>query len=79
MNGSRPIRPWSQACRSTKVGSFLGTDPNAFPRDFAVLFRFGEESSRVRGRQPMPARMMWSEVEESTKGAEGVELIGERI
>lgn len=65
--------------RATKVGSFLGTDPSAFPRDFAVLFRFREELSRVRGRQPMPVRMTWQEAAESMAGADGVELVDEQL
>ncbi|GAA1110249.1 hypothetical protein [Nocardiopsis metallicus] len=65
--------------RATKVGTFLGTDPSAFPRDFAVLFRFREELAKVRGRQPMPVRMPWAEAAEAMTGAPGVELIEERI
>lgn len=62
--------------RATKTGSFLGTDPSSFPRDFAVLFRFREELSRVRGRQPMPVPMEWSEAADALRRAEQVELVG---
>ncbi len=64
--------------RATKVGSFLGTDPSAFPRDFAVFARFHRELTRVRGRQPMPPPMRWPEAAESLAGADGVELVKER-
>jgi hypothetical protein len=39
--------------RATKVGSFLGVDERAFPRDFATLARYHQALVRVRTRYPM--------------------------
>ncbi len=61
--------------RATKVGSFLGTDPAAFPRDFAVFARVRRDLTRVRGRQPMPPRMRWRKAAERLDDADGVELL----
>lgn len=40
--------------RATKVGSFLGVDEQAFPRDFATLARYHRALAGVRRRYPMP-------------------------
>jgi hypothetical protein len=63
--------------RATKVGTFLGTDPEHYPRDFAVLFRFRRELARVRGRQALPEPVTWDEAEESLKGEPGVDVVRE--
>jgi len=40
--------------RAAKIGSFLGVDEQAFPRDFATLARYHQALSRVRKRYPLP-------------------------
>ncbi|MFE3458140.1 hypothetical protein ACFXKD_11385 [Nocardiopsis aegyptia] len=63
--------------RATKVGTFLGTDPGRYPRDFAVLFRFRRDLARVRGRRPLPDPLSWEEVAEALAGKPGVDVIPE--
>lgn len=60
--------------RAVKVGSFLGTDPSAFPRDFAVFARVRRDLARMRGRRPMPPRLPWREAAGFLDDTEGVEL-----
>jgi hypothetical protein len=40
--------------RAGKIGSFLGVDEQAFPRDFATMARYHQALARVRKRYPMP-------------------------
>ena len=66
---------WAEVLeRATKVGSFLGTDPSAFPRDFAMFARARRELDQVRGRQLMPPPLRWSEAEDSIRAFDEVEL-----
>ncbi|WP_017577447.1 hypothetical protein [Nocardiopsis kunsanensis] len=60
--------------RARELGTFLGTDPESFPRDFAVLVRFGRELAQVRGKQPLPSPLRWEEAAPRLDAAEGVEL-----
>ncbi|WP_159941690.1 MULTISPECIES: hypothetical protein [unclassified Nocardiopsis] len=77
--GLARAQEWARVLdRATKVGSFVGTDPSVFPRDFAVLARFHRELTRVRGRQPMPPPMRWSEAAAFLAEADGVEVLKER-
>ena len=64
--------------RATKVGTFLGTDPERYPRDFAVLFRFRRDLARVRGRRPLPDPLSWEEVARELAGKPGVDVVPER-
>jgi hypothetical protein len=53
--GLAPIESWQRAIgRARKVGSFVGVDPDAYPRDFAVFARAHRALSRIRARYPMP-------------------------
>ncbi|RKS06983.1 hypothetical protein DFP74_2633 [Nocardiopsis sp. Huas11] len=65
--------------RATKVGTFLGTDPERYPRDFAVLFRFRRELARVRGRHPLPEPLSWEEAARTLAGEPGVDVVPERV
>lgn len=64
--------------RATKVGAFLGTDPSAFPRDFAVFAKVRRDLARIRGRQPMPPQLRWEEVADSLTEFDEVEVLAER-
>ncbi|HIY41642.1 MAG TPA: hypothetical protein H9836_10985 [Candidatus Nocardiopsis merdipullorum] len=64
--------------RATKVGSFLGTDPSVFPRDFAVFAKVRRDLARVRGRQPIPARLRWEEVADLLVEFDQVEVLTEQ-
>jgi hypothetical protein len=46
-----------------KVGSFLGVDEQAFPRDFATLARYHQALARVRKRYPMPPPLSLEELD----------------
>jgi hypothetical protein len=53
--GLATIDQWrSVLCRAGKIGSFLGVDEQAFPRDFATMARYHQALARVRKRYPMP-------------------------
>lgn len=64
--------------RATEVGSFLGTDPSIFPRDFAVFAKVRRDLARVRGRQPVPAQLRWEEVADFLTEFEQVEGLTEQ-
>jgi hypothetical protein len=49
--------------RAGKLGSFLGVDEHAFPRDFATLVRYHQALARVRKRYPMPRPLALEEVD----------------
>jgi hypothetical protein len=51
--------------RAGKVGSFLGVDEQAFPRDFATLARYHQALARVRKRYPMPPSLSLQELDAS--------------
>jgi hypothetical protein len=53
--GLASIGQWRSVLdRATKVGSFLGVDEQAFPRDFASVTRYHRALAKVRKRYPMP-------------------------
>lgn len=53
--GLPPVSAWEAAARrGRKVGTLLGVDRAAFPRDFASLARFHRELSQVRDLAPLP-------------------------
>lgn len=53
--GLASIDGWRQALRhARKVGAFVGVDPAAYPRDFAVFVRFHRELARIRDVHPLP-------------------------
>ena len=49
--------------RAGKVGSFLGVDEQAFPRDFATLARYHQALAQVRKRYPMPRSLSLEELD----------------
>jgi hypothetical protein len=49
--------------RAGKIGSFLGVDEQAFPRDFATLVRYHHALARVRKRYPMPRPLALEELD----------------
>jgi hypothetical protein len=50
--------------RAGKVGSFLGVDEQAFPRDFATMARYHRALAQVRNRYPMPRLLSLDELDE---------------
>src|SRR5215203_4903608 len=50
--------------RAGKVGSFLGVDEQAFPRDFATMARYHRALAQVRNRYPMPCPLSLDELDE---------------
>jgi hypothetical protein len=53
--GLATIDRWRSVLRRAgKLGSFLGVDEQAFPRDFATLARYHQALAQVRRRHPMP-------------------------
>ena len=46
-----------------KVGSFLGVDERAFPRDFATLARYHQALARVRKHYPIPLPLSLEELD----------------
>ena len=40
--------------RARRSGRFVGVDPRAFPRDFAVFLRFHRDLAAIAARSPMP-------------------------
>lgn len=64
--GLAPIERWRELLGHALAGaSFIGVDPGAFPRDFAVLRRYHTElPRRIPTRQPMPAPMPVERVQE---------------
>jgi hypothetical protein len=56
--GLAGLDDWDQVLhRARKVGTFLGADRNAYPRDFATLARAHRDISRIRHRVPMSGRL----------------------
>lgn len=54
--GLVPIERWRQVLgRARKVGSFVGVDPRAYPRDFASLVRAHRDLAAVRHTVGLPA------------------------
>ena len=47
-----------------KLGSFLGVDEQAFPRDFATMARYHQALAQVRNRYPMPCPLSLDELDE---------------
>lgn len=65
--GIAPPARWRPAlARARRYGAFLGTQPSAFPEDFAVFARFNKELRAVQERHPMPDPLPLSELEEVT-------------
>ncbi|MBA8824823.1 hypothetical protein FHX42_002170 [Saccharopolyspora lacisalsi] len=56
--GLAGVDEWRElAGRARKVGTLLGVDPRAYPRDFAALARSHREFARIRERYPQPRPM----------------------
>jgi hypothetical protein len=53
--GLPPIDRWAAVLsRAHRSGRFVGVDPRAFPRDFAVFLRFHRDLAAITARSPMP-------------------------
>lgn len=51
--------------RATRHGFFIGMDPQAFPRDFAVFARYHDDLlKQIRSRYPAPARLSIKDLDE---------------
>jgi hypothetical protein len=64
--GLVPIDWWrSLFPRAARAGDFIGVDPRAFPRDFAVFARYHFDFLRkVAGREPLPPALSLNELGE---------------
>lgn len=71
--GLARIDQWQRvAGRAGKVGTLVGVDANAYPRDFASLVRAHRELSRIRHRHPMPRPLSPEEAEPVLRGSSAV-------
>jgi hypothetical protein len=56
------ISEWKELLRFAKRrGEFLGIDPDAYPRDFAVFVRYHLAAKRIRARYGMPNPIPWAD------------------
>ncbi|WP_046468302.1 hypothetical protein [Allosalinactinospora lopnorensis] len=75
--GLAPVQEWKRVLdRATKLGVFLGTDPDRFPRDFAVLAEAHRELTRIRRTYPLPESLPWATAADFLKARDDVDLIG---
>ena len=59
------IAEWKELLRQAgRYGEFLGVDPAAYPRDFAVFVRYHLAAKRIAARYGMPGPLPWSELQE---------------
>lgn len=53
--GLASVERWREILRrASREGSFLGTDPRAYPRDFAAFLRYSSAMRKLPVRVPMP-------------------------
>ncbi|GAB3289348.1 hypothetical protein GCM10027563_26000 [Parasphingorhabdus pacifica] len=74
--GLAGIEEWLRvAARAGKVGSLVGVDESAFPRDFAGLVRAHRDLYRIRRKcYPMPRPLRFDEVEPVLRESPGMSL-----
>lgn len=71
--GLASVEEWRRVAeRAGKIGSLLGVDANAYPRDFASLARAHRGLTRIRHLQPMPPRLLLPEVEPRLRDHAGI-------
>jgi len=64
------IAQWKELLAYAKRrGEFLGVDPDAYPRDFAVFVRYHLAAKRISARYGMPGPLPWAEFEQFLKTA----------
>ena len=62
--GVAPPARWRSALARARIdGAFLGTQPGAFPEDFAVFARFNRELRAIPERHPLPDPVSLAEAE----------------
>jgi hypothetical protein len=62
--GLVPIDEWRRVCQPAGRAGFIGVDPKAFPRDFAVFVRYHFDFlRRIPARHPMPPPLTFAELE----------------
>jgi hypothetical protein len=62
--GLPPIERWQALLkRSQQEGSFIGVDPQAYPRDFAIFSRYHTGLTKIPARYPMPAPLPLNQLE----------------
>ncbi|HEY8201951.1 MAG TPA: hypothetical protein VII47_11415 [Actinomycetota bacterium] len=62
--GLVPIDEWRRVCQPAGSAGFIGVDPKAFPRDFAVFVRYHFDFlRRIPARHPMPPPLTFAELE----------------
>jgi hypothetical protein len=62
--GLPPIERWQALLkRSQQEGSFIGVDPQAYPRDFAIFSRYHTALTKIPARYPMPAPLPLNQLE----------------
>lgn len=67
---------WQQLLqRARKIGTALGADRRAFPRDFAVLARAHRALAQMRHLHPMPQPLPWNDVETLLQDRTDIRLI----
>ena len=64
--GLVPIARWEQFLRQARRrGEFIGVDPSAYPRDFAVFVRYHRQLSRlISAREPIPSPLSLADLDE---------------
>jgi pimeloyl-ACP methyl ester carboxylesterase len=77
--GLVPIDKWRRVCQPAGNACFIGVDPKAFPRDFAVFVRYHFDFlRRIPARHPMPSSLTFAELERflaETRGRYGVQWL----
>jgi hypothetical protein len=70
--GLVPIERWRKLLqRTAKRGQFVGVDPKAYPRDFAVFARYQSDLVRkVRQRRPLPPSVTPRELDEFLRASQ---------
>jgi hypothetical protein len=68
--GLADISEWRELLAyGEQPGEFLGVDPNAFPRDFAVFVRYHLAAKRIAARYAMPPPISWMAFEHFLKSS----------
>src|SRR5262245_17801571 len=64
--GLVPIERWRRALdRAQRNGSFVGVDPEAYPRDFGVFVRYNPDLKRkISARYPIPTSLSLEDLEQ---------------
>jgi hypothetical protein len=78
--GVAPLEQWRHLVgRARKVGTLVGVDERAYPRDFASFVRAHRELAAIRTRYPMPLPLDYTTVDGFLSDHTGADLRWERL